>query len=89
MRTRPSTDCDPQAECDVKGTKLEEAEADPDSDSSASMCKAPFDEADVVHVSHECFGVAKGTLFKDKYTSPNAKCIQCKQCSKSIPHIAS
>ena len=33
-------------------------------------------------VQHECFGLARGWLEADKYTSPSAKCIKCYDCRK-------
>jgi hypothetical protein len=38
--------------------------------------------ASTLCVQHECFGVARGTLNPEKYTSPRAKCIKCCECGE-------
>ena len=36
----------------------------------------------VLHVQHECFGKATGTLYPALYRDPKAKCIKCTICGK-------
>ena len=38
----------------------------------------------VLHVQHECFGKATGTLYPAMYRDPKAKCIKCTICGKTI-----
>ena len=38
----------------------------------------------VVHVQHECFGKATGSLYPAMYRDPRAKCINCTICGKFV-----
>lgn len=40
--------------------------------------------SDPVYIQHECFGTARGVLYPDLYTNPDAKCIRCSDCCKSM-----
>ena len=38
----------------------------------------------VLHVQHECFGKATGSLYPALYRDPKAKCIKCTICGKTF-----
>ena len=38
----------------------------------------------VIHVQHECFGKASGSLYPTLYREPKAKCINCTICGKPL-----
>jgi hypothetical protein len=48
-----------------------------------SLAETDSKDCGIIHVQHECFGKATGTLYPRLYRNPSSKCISCSICSKS------